>query len=84
MFAAGWNGDQGEGQEEACDMSEWVSVKERMPTDGYYLVHCPSADENMPLITTAWWNEESQRWDFLIDYWAKGITHWQPLPDPPR
>ncbi len=64
--------------------SAWVSVKERLPKEGMALIYAASSDPQSPLIMTAWWNEERQRWDLINEYWGKAVTHWMELPDPPE
>lgn len=75
-------------------MSEWISVKERLPEkDGWYLVYAPRY----------WGNSKIYGLDGLAysnfkhnykDHWGiergtgRGwpgiVTHWMPLPDPPK
>ena len=66
-------------------MTHWIAMKDRKPsTDGMHLVYAPSADPTCPMIVTAWWHTDEQRWSIIIDYWARAVTHWQPLPEPPK
>ena len=64
-------------------MSEWISVKDRLPDkDGQYLVNGPHDVE------LACWNEYYKVWDHADgdDYWHDAtdwFTHWMPLPEPP-
>lgn len=77
-------------------MSEWVSVEDKLPKEnGTYIVY--AQDKNSPdgvgiwyenKVTTAdydvdlicwWWNERSNDYD-ITDI----VTHWMPLPEPPR
>lgn len=63
----------------------WVRVEDGLPTEEKkYLVHCPSADPDKPLIATAWYHPEEREWSLIPEYWAKGIRHWQAIPDPPE
>lgn len=75
-------------------MSEWISVKERLPgKDGWYLVYAPGY----------WGNSKIYGLDGLAysnfkhnykDHWGiergtgRGwpgiVTHWMPLPEPPK
>lgn len=59
-------------------MSEWISVKDRLPEmKGYYLVCYPFY--NRQEINIVYFRGKSQ--------WAKCskyITHWMPLPEPPK
>jgi hypothetical protein len=64
--------------------SPWISVEYRLPeTEGKVLVHCPSADPDNPLITTAWFHPEEGGWTLIHAYWIPAIRHWMPLPPPP-
>jgi hypothetical protein len=63
----------------------WIAVSERLPADdALYLVYAPSADPAKPLITTAWFEPDGFGWSLIVSYWIKAITHWMPLPEPPR
>lgn len=63
----------------------WISVKDRLPEkDALYLIHAPSLDEKKPLITCAWYNPNLPGWSMLVECWLKAITHWMPLPEPPK
>jgi Protein of unknown function (DUF551) len=66
-----------------ADISNWIAATDRLPSiDGSYLVHCPSADPDKPLIATAWYNPNAG-WSLLPDLWINAITHWMSLPAPP-
>ena len=58
-------------------MSEWISVKDKLPKEpGYYLV-CWSLPIG-PAIDIVYWRGKT---------WARGnqrITYWMPLPEPPK
>lgn len=65
---------------------EWISVKDRLPEPGFYLVYCPEyTNYEMPMI--AQFIEGKGFWDF--DSWNDNscnqeTTHWMPLPEPPE
>jgi len=64
---------------------QWISVADLMPpTDGLVLIHAPCADEGRPMITTAWYDPRGYGWSLLPPNWIKAITHWMPLPEPPK
>ena len=60
-------------------MSEWISVKDRLPEygDGNVLIAYKQGG-----IYIDSWDEEYEEWDDAgID---DDITHWMPLPEPPK
>jgi hypothetical protein len=64
----------------------WIDFEaSKPPSSGLYLIHAPSADPKKPLIMSAWYEKDDgpPRWS-LVPYWATAITHWMPLPGPPR
>lgn len=62
-------------------MSDWIDAEVRLPDeDNRYLVHCPSADPDKPLIAIAWYNPNPGQWSLLPSPWIAAIRHWQPLP----
>lgn len=60
-------------------MSEWISVKDKLPEeDDLYNVYCKDGS-----MAYAWFVKD--RW--FIDCCECGdgyVTHWMPLPEPPR
>jgi len=63
----------------------WIRMKDQKPTvDGMHLVYAPTADDQIPLITVAWWSPKNARWELIIAMFADAITHWMPLPEPPK
>jgi CCR4-NOT transcriptional regulation complex NOT5 subunit len=58
-------------------MSEWVSVKERLPeAEGSYLVYSEKSNDPFK-ISVSYYSQESWR---FFDY----ITHWMKLPTTPK
>ena len=66
-------------------MSEWISVKDRLPEkDDTYLVYIVA--NNVPKdkgITTLRYTNLSKRFIYE-DVYLFTVTHWMPLPEPPK
>lgn len=63
-------------------MSEWISVKDRLPDDGEcYFVHTPDCDP--PYQVSLY---EGGRWfpDVAGITPLPGVRYWMPIPDPPQ
>lgn len=78
----------------------WISVKDRLPSDnGCYLVYCMSYRNALAFIAgfstclenvdeynfegekrPGWFNYDDEYGFYEID----GVTHWMPLPEPPK
>jgi len=67
------------------DARQWISVDERMPDTGWYLVRCNEWGGNIHRI--ALWDEREGDWTEWTD---KGhditeyVTHYMPFPEPPK
>lgn len=61
---------------------EWISVKDGLPEDGKdYLV----TDGDACMVAA--YNNGIKKWNFfVIDHYldSKDVTHWMPLPEPPK
>lgn len=59
-------------------VQEWISVKDRLPKDDEIVIIC--TDENFiyagELIGDTWFLDN--------DSWTATVTHWMPLPQPPK
>lgn len=75
-------------------MSEWISVEDRLPTSivNKVIVRCKNGYVGFGHYEKyngkeVWYNLESQKpftdWD-IEDCETYEITHWMPLPEPPR
>lgn len=64
-------------------MSEWISVKDRLPLFGQQILVVSAG------VTSAGWYQrasdgcQSGRFERCSGYETHNVTHWQPLPDPP-
>lgn len=62
----------------------WISVKDRLPeTDGEYIVYITSDDGEKCVTCDHWVKSSHERW-FLFDDAGAVVTHWMPLPEPPK
>lgn len=60
-------------------MNNWISVSKRLPDEsGEYLVYCYHDIEPGKFVALCAYNHIDKEW---LDY--IGVTHWQPLPEPP-
>ena len=56
----------------------WISVEGELPKDGDYVLIC----NNRGLMTTSLY--EGKEWVISETYLAVNVTHWMPLPQPPK
>ena len=62
---------------------EWVSVEDRLPEEsGIYIV--TANDGHAQRVSFVQWQKKNRMWNLTgaRSYWR--ITHWQPLPQPPK
>ena len=66
-------------------MNEWISVDDRLPEiEGHYLVHTPrSFPKNCKLQIGELYSDDNSWYNEADDY-LDDVTHWQPLPEPPK
>ena len=73
-------------------MSEWISVKDRLPKSitNKVIVFCESEEWNSYIGfghyedykgVQTWFNLETQ---MPFSEWSYTVTHWMPLPEPPK
>ena len=65
-------------KENGVTVQEWISVKDRLPEDGETVTICTEkgfvyAGE---LIGDTWFLDN--------DSWTENVTHWMPMPQPPK
>jgi len=62
---------------------EWISVNDRMPP---YLSKCLVT--NGEYVKLSWSKDEDPAWCSIQageeDIWLDDVTHWMPLPEPPK
>lgn len=68
-------------------MSKWISVKDKLPdNEEVFLVY--RGESKYPEIELAYWNLNRKRFEYYDnEYYGYGIddiTHWMPLPEPPK
>ena len=77
------------------DMSEWISVKDRLPEGDKNVlicdVNCPNNYEYPYIIDEsyeiAFYSERSKHFCLCakdVDWVTDNVTHWMPLPEPPN
>ena len=61
---------------------EWVSVKDRLPKKGKNVLCCTSGKDNEPFMGY----RDDYTGDWCEDGWECDckVTHWMPLPKPPK
>lgn len=61
-------------------MSNWISCSERMPDEMADVLVTDGDD-----IKRMWWNGRKwDSWAVRYDIASDDVTHWQPLPEPPK
>ena len=64
-------------------VQEWISVKDRLPEEsGMYIV--TANDGHAQRVSFVLWQKKNRRWNLTgaRSYWR--VTHWQPMPQPPK
>jgi hypothetical protein len=60
-------------------MSDWISVKDRLPDNATDVFVCTRGGYR----SVRWWNESRHGWRPELEEGLE-VTHWQPLPEPPK
>ena len=64
---------------------QWISVKERLPEIGeWVLINGPEVCQRIEPPSASWKAEYAWNTDHESFYYPKDITHWMPLPKPPK
>lgn len=64
-------------------VQEWISVKDRLPEEsGMYIV--TANDGHAHRVSFVQWQKKNRMWNLTgaRSYWR--VTHWQPMPQPPK
>jgi hypothetical protein len=63
---------------------EWINCKKEQPKEfGEYIVAW-KVDDGDPLVKVLDWNAIDNRWQDININRTHEITHWMPLPEPPK
>jgi len=74
-------------------MSEWISLADKWPQDADMYLVCGVAPDGERFIAVCWSPDGEDYWlmvsplgfnDDFPDYRVYGVTHWMPLPEPPK
>lgn len=60
-------------------INNWISVKDKLPEDDEYVLIYHNGSK---AIKISWYSSFNEKW--MMDYNNIHITHWQPLPEPPK
>lgn len=61
-------------------MGGWISVTDRLPKKkGDYLIY-----NTYGIVWPYWYDPEGKRWYDDCGYLTESVTHWMPLPEPPK
>jgi hypothetical protein len=61
-------------------MPEWISVKDRLPEANSHVLVYPARGKEYQV----WFFAANGAWYDECGWCARGITHWMPLPEPPK
>lgn len=62
----------------------WIPVTERLPGDAQFVL-CFMRDEYLTPFRALRWSSADWRWDDGREwYYEQDVTHWMPLPEPPK
>jgi hypothetical protein len=67
------------------DVNGWISVKDRLPEIGeWVLINGPEVCQRIEPPSASWKAEYAWNTDHESFYYPEDITHWMPLPEPPK
>lgn len=65
-------------------MTEWISVKERLPSETNTEYICCAQNSKTKIVLALIFSGEAFGRNESSINWMEFITHWQPLPQPPK
>lgn len=57
---------------------QWISVKDRLPEYGEIVWATDGVESHEAIMT------KDNKWRVPMFFWLSGVTHWMPLPEPPK
>jgi len=65
---------------------EWISVKDRLPKEyTYCLIYCPqSFPKNIRVLSASFYEDDKTFHCDANEEIHEDVTHWMPLPEPPK
>lgn len=70
--------------ENAPTVGEWVSVKDRLPEENQEYIVYVTDIEGEKCVTVDQWLSHARHWFLFDDKAESKVTHWMPLPPPPK
>lgn len=64
----------------AVAIPQWISVKDRLPK---YENPVLAGNAELCFVNTAWYHVATKRWELPSGIFCE-VTHWMPLPEPPK
>jgi hypothetical protein len=66
-------------------MSEWISVKDRLPETSELVLQRIDRVDEFPTFDLGLYYPEEKRWiNRLSSKYTCTVTHWMPIPEPPK
>lgn len=66
------------------DAAKWIPVSERLPENRGDVLLCRKWWNEIRNPQMGWYNEVSRGWFDLSNREIRNVTHWMPLPEPPK
>lgn len=63
----------------------WISITDKLPQDiDNVLAYSTCSNDENVRVEVAYFDRETNEWCGAPKYFLKDITHWMPLPEPPK